>query len=103
MNLIDQVTNIYHLPGTLFLVSFFLCTITSKLGCIYSLGLFYVAFWVLDCIHGFVVMSLSRIESFLFSRFITKRTRTAWAVFKYCGTKTVTLRMKKKYEKIETK
>jgi hypothetical protein len=23
-------------------------------------------------------------------------TRTAWAVFKYCGTKTVTLRMKKK-------
>ncbi len=25
-----------------------------------------------------------------------KRTRTAWAVFKYCGTKTVPLRMKKK-------
>jgi hypothetical protein len=25
-----------------------------------------------------------------------KKTRTAWAVFKYCGTKTVTLRMKKK-------
>jgi hypothetical protein len=24
------------------------------------------------------------------------RTRTAWAVFKYCGTKTVTLRMRKK-------
>jgi hypothetical protein len=23
-------------------------------------------------------------------------TRTAWAVFKYCGTKTVTLRMRKK-------
>ena len=33
---------------------------------------------------------------------ITK-TRTAWAVFKYCGTKTVTLRMKKKYEKIDLK
>jgi hypothetical protein len=30
-------------------------------------------------------------------------TRTAWAVFKYCGTKTVTLRMKKKYEKIDLK
>jgi hypothetical protein len=28
------------------------------------------------------------------------KTRTAWAVFKYCGTKTVTIRMKKKYEKI---
>ena len=26
----------------------------------------------------------------------SKITRTAWAVFKYCGTKTVTLRMKKK-------
>jgi len=26
-----------------------------------------------------------------------KMTRTAWAVFKYCGTITVTLRMKKKY------
>jgi hypothetical protein len=25
-----------------------------------------------------------------------KVTRTAWAVFKYCGTKTVPLRMKKK-------
>jgi hypothetical protein len=25
-----------------------------------------------------------------------ERTRTAWAVFKYCGTKTVPLRMKKK-------
>ena len=24
------------------------------------------------------------------------KTRTAWAVFKYCGTKTVTLRMEKK-------
>jgi hypothetical protein len=30
-------------------------------------------------------------------------TRTAWAVFKYCGTKTVTLKMKKKYEKIDLK
>ncbi len=30
-------------------------------------------------------------------------TRTAWAVFKYCGTKTVTLRMRKKYEKIDLK
>jgi hypothetical protein len=30
-------------------------------------------------------------------------TRTAWAVFKYCGTKTVTLRMEKKYEKIDLK
>jgi hypothetical protein len=29
-------------------------------------------------------------------------TRTAWAVFKYCGTKTVTLR-KKKNEKIDLK
>jgi hypothetical protein len=29
-----------------------------------------------------------------------KKTRTAWAVFKYCGTKTVTLRIKK-YEKID--
>jgi hypothetical protein len=28
-------------------------------------------------------------------------TRTAWAVFKYCGTKTVTLRMRKKYENID--
>jgi hypothetical protein len=28
-----------------------------------------------------------------------KMTRTAWAVFKYCGTITVTLRMKKKYIK----
>ena len=27
-------------------------------------------------------------------------TRTAWAVFKYCGTKTVPLRMKKKIMKI---
>ena len=27
-------------------------------------------------------------------------TRTAWAVFKYCGTKTVTLRMKKKNMKL---
>jgi hypothetical protein len=26
----------------------------------------------------------------------TNKTRTAWAVFKYCGTKTVPLRMKKK-------
>jgi hypothetical protein len=25
-----------------------------------------------------------------------RKTRTAWAVFKYCGTKTVPLRMKKK-------
>jgi hypothetical protein len=33
----------------------------------------------------------------------TKATRTAWAVFKYCGTKTVPLRMKKKYEKIDLK
>jgi hypothetical protein len=27
-------------------------------------------------------------------------TRTAWAVFKYCGTKTVPLRMKKKRKKL---
>jgi hypothetical protein len=33
-----------------------------------------------------------------------KITRTAWAVFKYCGTKTVPLRMEKnKYEKIVLK
>ncbi len=31
------------------------------------------------------------------------KTRTAWAVFKYCGTITVTLRMTKKYEKIDLK
>jgi hypothetical protein len=31
------------------------------------------------------------------------KTKTAWAVFKYCGTKTVTLRMRKKYEKIDLK
>ncbi len=30
-------------------------------------------------------------------------TRTAWAVFKYCGTKTVPLRMKKKYGDIDLK
>ncbi len=30
-------------------------------------------------------------------------TRTAWAVFKYCGTKTVTLRMRIKYKKIDLK
>ena len=30
-------------------------------------------------------------------------TRTAWAVFKYCGTKTVPLRMKKKYGEIDLK
>ena len=34
---------------------------------------------------------------------IQKITRTAWAVFKYCGTKTVTLGMRKKYEKIDLK
>ena len=33
----------------------------------------------------------------------SKITRTAWAVFKYCGTKNVPLRMKKKYEKIDLK
>ena len=31
---------------------------------------------------------------------ISNITRTAWAVFKYCGTKTVPLRMKKKIMKI---
>jgi len=30
-------------------------------------------------------------------------TRTAWAVFKYCGTKTVTLGMRKFFEKIDLK
>jgi hypothetical protein len=30
-------------------------------------------------------------------------TRTAWAVFKYCGTKTVTLGMRKKYGNIDLK
>jgi hypothetical protein len=30
------------------------------------------------------------------SAVFTLETRTAWAVFKYCGTKTVTLRMRKK-------
>ncbi len=30
-------------------------------------------------------------------------TRTAWAVFKYCGTKTVPLRRKKNDEKIDLK
>jgi hypothetical protein len=39
----------------------------------------------------------------LFGNTLSKRTRTAWAVFKYCGTKTVTLRMRKKYEKIDLK
>ncbi len=34
---------------------------------------------------------------------IIKTTRTAWAVFKYCGTIRVTLRMKTKYEKIDLK
>ncbi len=28
-------------------------------------------------------------------------TRTAWAVFKYCGTETVPLKMEKKYEKMD--
>jgi hypothetical protein len=32
---------------------------------------------------------------FGFYTFIAFLTRTAWAVFKYCGTKTVPLRMKK--------
>jgi hypothetical protein len=32
-----------------------------------------------------------------------KVTRTAWAVFKYCGTKTVTLRMKQIYKNIDLK
>jgi hypothetical protein len=30
------------------------------------------------------------------SAVFTLETRTAWAVFKYCGTKNVTLRMRKK-------
>jgi hypothetical protein len=34
---------------------------------------------------------------------VPQKTRTAWAVFKYCGTKTVPLGMKKKYEKIDLK
>ncbi len=34
---------------------------------------------------------------------VTLKTRTAWAVFKYCGTKTVTLGMRKKYVKIDLK
>jgi hypothetical protein len=32
---------------------------------------------------------------------LEKETRTAWAVFKYCGTKTVPLRMKTNYENID--
>ncbi len=37
------------------------------------------------------------------NKMVAITTRTAWAVFKYCGTKTVPLRMKKKIMKIMIK
>jgi hypothetical protein len=38
------------------------------------------------------------IKTFAFST--APLTRTAWAVFKYCGTKTVTLRIKKNMKRL---